>query len=254
MKVLKNFLKEIIKKIAFFLVRIFSKFKIGRLFIETINDETFNLRKKISYNNIDLNFYIPNELNLYRVDNFYDKEPETIEWINNFDKGSIFWDIGSNIGLYSCYAAKKKDCVVYSFEPSVFNLEILCKNISLNKLNEKITVFPLPITDTIKDSKFKFSSTLKGGAISTFGEDFTFDGTKLNTIFEYKTTGISINEIDKYFKFLRPDYMKIDVDVIDHLIFDGASEILASVKEILVEVDEKFDKQFNQVNDILKNS
>ena len=37
-----------------------------------------------------------------------------------------------------------------------------------------------------------------------------FDGTKLNTIFEYKTTGISINEIDKYFKFLRPDYMKID--------------------------------------------
>ena len=39
---------------------------------------------------------------------------------------------------------------------------------------------------------------------------------------------------------------------IEHLIFDGASEILASVKEILVEVDEKFDKQFNQVNDILK--
>ena len=109
-------------------------------------------------------------MNLYRVDNFYDKEPETIEWINNFDKGSIFWDIGSNIGLYSCYVPKKIVSFILLNHLSL-NLEILCKNISLNKLNEKITVFPLPITDTIKDSKFKFSSTLKGGAISTFGED-----------------------------------------------------------------------------------
>ena len=254
MKILKNFLKTIIKYFAFFIVKFFNKIRIGRLFLESLNEGTSNLTKKIFNKDIHLNFYIPNELILYRVESFNSKEPETIDWIDKFDRESIFWDIGSNIGLFSCYAASKKNCVVYSFEPSVFNLEILCKNISLNKLNEKITVFPLPITNTFKDSKFKYSSTKKGGAISTFGEDFTYDGTKLNSIFEYRTTGISINEIIKYFNYPKPDYLKIDVDGIEHLILSGGGDNLREVKEILVEVDEKFDKQFNQVNDILNNS
>ncbi len=38
-----------------------------------------------------------------RVNNIFTDEPETINWINNFDENNKinFWDIGANIGLYS---------------------------------------------------------------------------------------------------------------------------------------------------------
>ena len=66
---------------------------------------------------------------------------------------SIFWDIGANVGLYSIYAAKLKNCEVYAFEPSVFNLEVLSKNIFLNKLTDNITTISLPLTNHIKKTK-----------------------------------------------------------------------------------------------------
>ena len=254
MKILKNFLKTLIKRLSVLLVKLLRRFKVGRLILESINKETNSLTKTLRVKEVSLKLCIPNELNLFRVESFTSKEPETINWIDEFEKNSVFWDIGSNIGLFSCYAAIKNNSTVYSFEPSVFNLEILSKNINLNNLNEKITIFPLPLTNTSKKSKFKLSSVEQGGAISTFGEDYTYDGTKLNSIFDYKTVGISIDEIIKYFKFSTPDYIKIDVDGIEHLILSGGNKILGDVKEILVEVDEKFEKQFHLVNKILESN
>ena len=43
-----------------------------------------------------------------------------------------FFDIGANIGIYSLYYAKCHRGNVYSFEPSVFNLRQLAKNVSSN--------------------------------------------------------------------------------------------------------------------------
>ena len=39
-------------------------------------------------------------------------------------------------------------------------------------------------------SKMKMSSIDLGGAISTFAEDYTFDGSKINSIFSYTNTYI----------------------------------------------------------------
>ena len=53
--------------------------------------------------------------------------------------GDLFIDIGANIGLYSIYAAiKHSNSEVISFEPSTSNLRVLSRNISINKLEEKI--------------------------------------------------------------------------------------------------------------------
>ena len=43
-----------------------------------------------------------------RAYTFYTKEPETVDWIDKFNNGSNFIDIGANIGIYSLYAASKK--------------------------------------------------------------------------------------------------------------------------------------------------
>ena len=54
-----------------------------------------------------LTFFVPNYLIDLLIRDFYKKEPETLQWIDNFkrEKKIIFWDIGSNIGLYTIYAA-----------------------------------------------------------------------------------------------------------------------------------------------------
>ena len=98
------------------------------------------------------------------------------------------------------------------------------------------------------------SSTDKGGAISTFGEDFTYDGSELKTIFNYKTFGVTMDDAIKYFKLPFPSYLKIDVDGIEHLILKGGLSVLEKAKEVLIEVDDKFETQTNQVKEYLEKS
>ena len=76
----------------------------------------------------------PNALCQYRAKSFSTKEPETLSWLDAIPEGSVFWDVGANVGLYSIYAAKKNRVTVFAFEPSVFNLEFLARNIFLNDL------------------------------------------------------------------------------------------------------------------------
>ena len=40
-----------------------------------------------------------------RIKTYINDEPQTLEWIESFEKNSIFYDIGSNIGGYSFIAS-----------------------------------------------------------------------------------------------------------------------------------------------------
>ena len=42
--------------------------------------------KKIEICNQKVNFFIPNKLIEWRINNFYNSEPETLEWIDQFEK------------------------------------------------------------------------------------------------------------------------------------------------------------------------
>ena len=111
-----------------------------------ISNRQRNRIQKIRYNSEDYIFATPNELCKWRVKTFSSKEPETLAWIDSFKSESIFWDIGANVGLYSVYAAKKGH-EVYSFDPSVFNLEVLARNSNLNNLNDHIHIVPVALSD-----------------------------------------------------------------------------------------------------------
>ena len=79
-----------------------------------------------------------------------------------------------------------------------------------------------------------------GGALSSFCVDFDQYGENFNTSFEYSVLGLSADNAIGAFNILSPDYIKIDVDGIEHLIIEGASHILKTVKSVLVEIDESF--------------
>ena len=248
---MKKIFKILIKKFAKNFIAIASTNRIGRYFNEYLAKYIFAQKRNVNYKNIKLAFYSPNRVNKFRIDTFSSKEPETLSWIEKFNQDSIFWDVGANIGLYSCYAAKLKNCNVYAFEPSIFNLEILTKNVFLNQLSNNVTIFPFPLIDKLKESEFKVTMTDWGGSGSTFEEGYKHDGSKLIKKFHYNTIGLSMDECVDVLKMRQPDHIKIDVDGIEHLILKGGSRTLNKTKSVLVEVDENFALQAEKTEEYL---
>jgi FkbM family methyltransferase len=246
---MKQTIKFLINKFVYFLL----KFKFFNHFSEVIINLKFKKNKKIIHNGENLIFCTPNRLCEWRVDTFSTKEPETLSWINKFEQNTIFWDIGANIGLYSIYAAKISKSKVFAFEPSVFNLEILARNVYLNKLSSTISIIPLPLNDLISFSNMKLTSTEWGGALSTFDKNFGWNGKNINQIFEYNILGVTMNDAHNLFKVPYPDYIKIDVDGLEHYILNGGKDVIKNCKEILIEINDDFYDQANECEEILKN-
>ena len=242
-----KFLKKMIYLLTLLISKIDRNLKLNDIFYTLISQR----KKVIKLDNLSLSFYVPNQLILYRVNTFFLKEPEIIEWINNFKERGIFYDVGANIGLYSCYASKKKNTNTYSFEPSVFNLENLSKNIFINNLSDKITIIPNPLYSKKTISEMNMSNTDLGGALSTFKEDYSYDGNKIQTIFKFRVPGATIDSLVEEYSLPYPDYLKIDVDGIEHLILKGATKSLQQVKSIFIEVNENFYEHKNTIEEIL---
>lgn len=190
-----------------------------------------------------LRFHVPNSVNRYRVDTFLTKEPETLEWLDRIPRGSVVWDIGANVGLYTCYAAGVRGCRVFAFEPSVLNLELLARNIHANALGEQVTIVPLPLAGQLSFSTLNMSSMEWGGAKSTFKESYGHDGKQMAPVFKVPTIGLSMVDAVELLKVPRPDYIKMDVDGIEHLILGAGGDVLRGAKGILVEINDNFREQ-----------
>ena len=242
-------------KIVYFLNRLFFLF-FRRNFTGWL---IFFLQEK-SYKKIKLEdrnqiiFFTPNNLVEWRVRTLLSKEPDTIKWIDNFKKNEkiIFWDIGANIGLFSIYSAfKHRDNIkVIAFEPSSSNLRILTRNISINNLSETIFVNQIALTN--KKNVFLDMSEpefIEGSSLNTFGEKYNFEGKEFSTKQRYKILGTTIDDMINKGYLDIPNYIKIDVDGIEHLILEGGENLFNSnvIKSVLIEINENFKLQKDSV-------
>ena len=184
------------------------------------------------------------------------KEPETIEWINSFNNKIILWDIGANIGLYSIYeATKHKNIQIICFEPSTNNLRVLSRNIFINNLEKKITINQFPLTNKInKYLLMKDNQFIEGSALSSFGENFNHLGKRMTSKNQYKIYGTTIDYLLKNKILDYPNYIKIDVDGLEHIILDGAKKSLINkkIRSISIEINENFKVQYNKILEIMK--
>ena len=251
-------LSYIIFSILIFLDKIF-KTLTKRSFLIWFND----FIQERSYKSIkildqNVKFFCPNHLLKWRVDTYFTKEPETLEWINSFEKKEdlIFWDIGSNIGLYSIYnALKNPKSTTIEFEPSSSNLRVLTRNISINNLEKNIKVVSIPLTN--KENTFqemKEGQFIEGGALNSFGEKFDFEGKEFKPIMKYNLFGTTMNYFIENSILDVPDYIKIDVDGIEHLILDGGDKFLNNekIKSLSIEINEDFKEQYKKVLNLMK--
>ena len=250
-------MKKIIFYIFFKILLILNKISSNKLLYKICSSflKISYVEKKLLSNN--LKFFVPNSLSNWRVENFFNSEPETLEWIDSFseDKKVIFWDIGANIGLYSLYAAIKfKNIDVTSFEPSTNNLRILSRNISLNNLEDKIKISQFPLSDKINCYELMNESEfIEGYSMSSYSYESNFEGNLIQAKNKYRLYGTSINYLIEHKILNIPNYIKIDVDGIEHKILQGASQVLSNenLKGLLIEINENYEEQFKSILDIM---
>lgn len=197
--------------------------------------------RHVATRNGDIVFWSANEICGWRAETLLTKEPETIEWIDSFAEGDVYWDIGANVGVYALYAAKRSDIRVLAFEPSPFNYYALCRNVELNRLGDSLSAYCLAFNDATVLDYFNMSTVEIGGALSSFGETTDYWGKQFKPQFRQAMIGFSMDDFIARFNPSFPTHLKIDVDGIEAKIVEGGLETLADhrLKSVSIELDIK---------------
>lgn len=198
----------------------------------------------------DVAFWCPNEITWWRADTLLTKEPETIEWIDSFKPGDVYWDVGGNIGVYALYAAKQPGVRVMAFEPSPLNYFALCRNIEINQVSDNLSALCLAFNDQEQLEFLNMSSFEIGSAMASFGTATDYRGQEFRPVYRQAMIGISIDEFIARFAPPFPNHLKIDVDGIEGKIVCGASITLADkrLKSVSIELDDSRPGEIALVN------
>jgi len=195
-----------------------------------------------------------NPLEEYRCRSFFEKEPETVAWIESMIMNEdVMYDVGANVGVYSIYTAIQHPLArVYAFEPLRGNFHRLCDNAQLNAVPNLIPLhFALSDRDGIQplyvsDYRTGASGSQLGAAVNDLGEPFEPLGV------EY-VPSMRMDGMVKIFALPPPNHVKIDVDGLEARIIEGMRDLLSgnSVRSILIEVNNGVSDQ-RSISDCLK--
>jgi FkbM family methyltransferase len=179
-----------------------------------------------------------NRLCAWRVLSYFDKEPETIQWIEGMGEGDVLFDIGANIGLYTVWAAVTRPVTVYAFEPEANNFAILNENLRANGLTNRVQAFCAGISDISGLGPME----IHDGAAGQSGHQVqVVRGPKFKSSKNKHVQGIMTVTLDHlvYTAALPcPTHIKIDVDGIEHAVIHGARRLIADpcLKSVMIEL------------------
>lgn len=128
-------------------------------------------------------------------------------------KGSTVYDIGANVGFFTLLASELvgKEGMVYAFEPLPQNVAYLRRHITLNNC-KNVEVVEAAVTDHDGIGYLKFEDNSAEAQLSKMG------GLQVKAI-----------NLDSFFKIRQaapPDYIKIDVEGAESLVFSGAASLI----------------------------
>ena len=192
-------------------------------------------QKIIFANNKSQKTYIKN-----RMDRMLSKEPETIKWINRFEKDSVFFDVGANIGIYTLYSAVVKQNHVYAFEPHSASYKNLLDSIHLNQL-ENCNAYCVALSNQINLSTINVKNMHEGVADNRVGEKGTY---------YHGCTEMHLDFLVGKNILPQPDYIKIDVDGFEDRVLKGAWATIQKCKSVLVEIDHKHQHMVQKILDL----
>lgn len=188
----------------------------------------------------------------WRYDTLADKEPETVEWIDTFQPGETFWDVGANVGIYSVYAGVR-GIRTMAFEPHFANYQQFCITIALNGLQDVVTPLCLAFAESKSIAAMNLASVDVGTSMSNFGAALDFRGQPFQPAFRQGMIGYDIDSFVADFGLEVPAHLKIDVDGLELGIVRGARRMLANpaLQSVSIELVESDLAQVAEVTAIL---
>lgn len=153
------------------------------------------------------------------------EEPLLKEFLDDLDSKDTFWDVGANIGLWTCLAAQHVESV--AIEPVPANVHRLQENLALNRLNAHVVNAALgDATGVVQiDVDEREASTLPGLG----GHRIALDGDSSLLV-----GVVSGDELRRCVP--SPSVVKIDVEGAESRVVDGMAETLADCRRVFVEV------------------
>lgn len=193
----------------------------------------------IEHRGVRMSFQTPNDMTAWRVKTLFDKEPDTIRWLEGMQPGKTLLDVGANVGMYTIFGAMTRQLRVYAFEPESQNYALLNANIAANGLSDQVTAYPLALSDRMQLDRLHLSQFAIGGSCHSFGEKVGFDLKPRGAAFSQGAFSATIDQLVESGSLPVPDYIKLDVDGFEHKVLHGAAKTLQNpkVSEILVELN-----------------
>ncbi len=182
-----------------------------------------------------IKFQIPsgNEYLVFKeifVTDFYDID----HLVKRLPANAVIVDIGGNIGYFNMILfSKKKDAVVYAYEPVPSNYELFNKNISLNpSLQKNIHLFNKAVVGTPQDAVELYMETdTDNSVIASVYADFD----KQNK-YSIKVPAISLQQIIDNNKLGIIDLVKIDCEGSEYpIIYETPAASWKKIKMLTIE-------------------
>lgn len=199
-------------------------------------------RRTVQSRGLRFTLQCENWITHYRWESYNGKEPETLDWIDNWLRDSdIFFDIGANIGVYTIYAALRHPHIkVIAFEPEYSNLHLLRDNIIENSLEGRVEIYSIALSNSSGLSHLHIQDLTPGTALHTESRD-TLQRTLTSHPVLWRE-GVYTLTLDEFCRqaLLQPNCVKLDVDGTEEKVLEGAAQTFCSpgLRSVIVELPE----------------
>jgi FkbM family methyltransferase len=171
-----------------------------------------------------------NQVGVYNTfKNWEAREPEVLDWIDGFEPGCTFFDVGASFGTETLYAALKTKGPnkIVSFDLCLQSSFNLAYNLSLNNI-KNVDQYFLALSEELKIISF----------LEPTQYHFVKGREKYDTI-PFHALSISMDQFIEI-AHSSPDYMKIDVDGAEQSIISGMAKTVRNpkLKSVVVEVSD----------------
>lgn len=201
--------------------------------------EALTPHARVTVGDKEIIYATPNAVALWRARTLFEKEPATTGWIAEFTDADVLLDVGANVGTYSVLAAAGYGARVFAFEPESQNFALLCLNVALNRLGDKVTAWPAAISDEAGFATLYMSEFKAGSSCHAFGEALDFNLQPFRTPITQGAVAATVDGLVADGVIEVPTRIKIDVDGMEHKVITGAAKTLADkrVDSLVVELN-----------------
>lgn len=179
----------------------------------------------------------PSTLCLWRALTYFQKEPETIDWIAGIPDGGVLFDVGANIGLYTLWAGLTRNASVFAFEPEASNYGTLNVNLQLNGLTGRCRAFCAGLSDREGFDVLRVARSRIGESGHQVGSEAD-TGIPANEVAIQGIVTTTLDHLVYEAGLPCPSHLKIDVDGIEPAIVRGGGRLLADprLRSVLIEL------------------